>query len=84
MQEEGSPRQLSESWHQPEWRHFDVSFREARINCAALFFDERESLFMDRTKGGSSVNMILTELERFDGLCMLVTNWAHNLDKAMH
>jgi SpoVK/Ycf46/Vps4 family AAA+-type ATPase len=59
-------------------------FREARINRAVLFFDERESLFLDREKGGSSVNMLLTELERFDGLCILVTNRAHDLDEAMH
>lgn len=59
-------------------------FREARINRAVLFFDERESLFLDREKGGSSVNMLLTELERFDGLCILATNRAHDLDEAMH
>jgi AAA+ superfamily predicted ATPase len=34
--------------------------REARINRAVLFFDERESLFLDQEKGGSSVNMLLT------------------------
>jgi SpoVK/Ycf46/Vps4 family AAA+-type ATPase len=56
-------------------------FREARINRAVLFFDERESLFLDREKGGSSVNMLLTELERFDGLRILATNRAH---EAMH
>ena len=43
-------------------------FREARINGALLFFDECESLFMSRTKGGQSINMLLTELERFDGM----------------
>mmetsp|Transcript_4026 Transcript_4026/g.7416 ORF Transcript_4026/g.7416 Transcript_4026/m.7416 type:complete len:188 (-) Transcript_4026:993-1556(-) len=61
-------------------------FREARINRAVLFFDERESesLFLDREKGGSSVNMLLTELERFDGLRILATNRAHDLDEAMH
>lgn len=59
-------------------------FREARINRAVLFFDECESLFLDRSKGRSSVNMILTELERFDGLCILATNRAHDLDEAMH
>jgi SpoVK/Ycf46/Vps4 family AAA+-type ATPase len=59
-------------------------FREARINRSVLFFDECESMFMDRKKGPSSVNMLLTELERFDGLCILATNRAHDLDEAMH
>ena len=59
-------------------------FREARINKALLFFDECESLFLTRDKGGRSVNMILTEMERFDGLCILATNRAYDLDEAMH
>ena len=59
-------------------------FREARINRALLFFDECEKLFLDRSKGGSSVTMILSEMERFDGLCILATNRACDLDEAMH
>ena len=31
---------------------------------ALLFFDECESLFRSRSKGGSLINPILTELER--------------------
>jgi len=59
-------------------------FREAKINRALLFSDECESLFMTREKGGSSINMLLTELERFDGMCILATNRAFDLDEAMH
>lgn len=59
-------------------------FREARINRALLFFDECEKLFLDRGKGGHSVTMILSEMERFDGLCILATNRAYDLDEAMH
>mmetsp|Transcript_16708 Transcript_16708/g.19244 ORF Transcript_16708/g.19244 Transcript_16708/m.19244 type:complete len:1183 (+) Transcript_16708:634-4182(+) len=59
-------------------------FREARINKALLFFDECESLFMSREKGGTAVTSILTELERFDGLCVLATNRACDLDEAMY
>ena len=44
-------------------------FREARINRALLFFDESPK---------SGVNMILTELEHFDGLCILATNRAYD------
>lgn len=43
-------------------------FREARRSKALLFFDECESIFMSPDKQGSSVSMILTELERFDDL----------------
>lgn len=64
---------------------FKLLFREARINNALLFFDECESLFMSREKRPTgSVNMLLTELERFDGICILATNLAHELDEAMH
>jgi len=59
-------------------------FREARISGALLFFDECESLFMSREKGGSAVNPVLTELERFEGMCILATNRAQDLDEAMH
>lgn len=59
-------------------------FRESRINKSLLFFDECEALFKAREKGGTSVNMILTELERYDGLCILATNRAYDLDEAMH
>lgn len=48
------------------------------------FFDECESLFLARNKGGNSVGKILTELERHDGLCILATNRAFDLDEAMH
>ena len=59
-------------------------FREAKIHDAVLFFDECESIFMDRTKGNMQVNTVLTELERHEGLCVLATNRPMDLDEAMH
>ena len=59
-------------------------FREAKIHDAILFFDECESIFMDRTKGNLQVNTVLTELERHEGLCILATNRPMDLDEAMH
>ncbi|KAL1496902.1 hypothetical protein AB1Y20_014482 [Prymnesium parvum] len=59
-------------------------FREAKIHDAILFFDECESIFMDRTKGNMQVNTVLTELERHEGLCVLATNRPMDLDEAMH
>jgi len=61
-----------------------VVFREAKIHDAVLFFDECESIFMDRTKGNMQVNTVLTELERHEGLCVLATNRPMDLDEAMH
>ena len=58
-------------------------FREARIKKAIIFFDECESIFRSRDLGDSAVNTCLTELERFDDLCILATNRANVLDEAM-
>jgi SpoVK/Ycf46/Vps4 family AAA+-type ATPase len=59
-------------------------FREAKIHDAILFFDECESIFQSRDKGSNRVNMILTELERHDGLSILATNRPYDLDEAMY
>ncbi len=44
--------------------NFKFIFREATINDAILFFDECESIFESREKGGHSINLILSEIER--------------------
>src|SRR3546814_9729465 len=59
-------------------------FREAKIHDAIWFFDECESIFQSRDKGSNRVNMILTELERHDGLSILATNRPYDLDEAMY
>jgi ATPase family associated with various cellular activities (AAA) len=51
-------------------------FREARIKKAILFFDECESMFRSRDLGASAINTCLSELERFDDMCILATNRA--------
>lgn len=53
-------------------------FREARIQDAVLFFDECEGIFRERD------TMLLTEIERHDGLIILATNRPQHLDDAMH
>ena len=35
-------------------------FREAKIHDAVLFFDECESIFMDRTKGNMQVTPVIS------------------------
>jgi SpoVK/Ycf46/Vps4 family AAA+-type ATPase len=60
-------------------------FREAKINDALLFFDECETFFESRRKGNSSdVSYFLTEIEKHDGLIVMATNRAYDLDEAMH
>lgn len=61
-------------------------FREAKSNQAILFFDECDQIFLNRDKGGNySTNMILVkEIEKFDGLCILATNRVQDLDEVVH
>ncbi|GFR47899.1 hypothetical protein Agub_g9646, partial [Astrephomene gubernaculifera] len=59
-------------------------FREAKIHDALLFFDECESIFEDRERGSHAVNMLLTEVERYDGISIMATNRPHDIDEAMH
>jgi len=63
-------------------------FREARANDAVLFWDEADSMFFDRDRAehdweARNVNMLLQELERFDGVCILATNRKIALDSAL-
>jgi len=40
-----------------------------------LFFDECEAIFEDREKHGSNhVNMLLTEVEKHEGIIIMATN----------
>ena len=59
-------------------------FREARLQDAVLFFDECEALFASRAKTGNNLmTVLLTELERFEGVAMLATNLPEHLDEAL-
>ncbi|KAI6657958.1 hypothetical protein LOD99_15675 [Oopsacas minuta] len=64
--------------------NFKFIFREAKINDAILFFDECEGIFESREKGGHNINLLLTEIERHDGLMIMATNRPYDLDEAMH
>jgi len=57
--------------------------REATLANALVFFDECDTLFQSRDRS-KLVTFLLTELERFDGLLILATNRASELDEAMH
>ena len=58
-------------------------FREARLHNALLFFDECEVLFGSRSSGNLLMTLLLTELERFEGIAVLATNLPASLDEAL-
>ncbi|MBN2496203.1 MAG: ATP-binding protein [Deltaproteobacteria bacterium] len=64
------------------------TFREAARAGAVLFWDEADAMFYDRDMAGHSwevrdVNVLLQELERFEGICILATNRMRSLDPAL-
>lgn len=71
--------------HSNEAEHFlPALFREARLQDAVLFFDECEALFASRSRTGNMLmTLLLTELERFEGVAMLATNLPEMLDEAL-
>ncbi|MDO8433076.1 MAG: ATP-binding protein [Candidatus Binatus sp.] len=63
-------------------------FREAREAEAVLFWDEADAMFFNRDSAYRNwevreVNVLLQELERFDGVCILSTNRKVTLDPAL-
>ena len=64
------------------------AFNEARAGNAVLFWDEADGMFYDRDSATRNwevrdVNVLLQELERFEGVCILATNRKITLDKAL-
>ncbi len=65
-------------------------FAAAREAQAILFFDEADALFSARLEEGNhhahyinqQVNVLLTEIEKFDGMVILATNRAEAIDQA--
>ena len=65
-------------------------FQAAKEVSGILFFDEGEALFSKRSETQSSqdryanleTNYLLQELESFDGIVIISTNLAHNIDAA--
>lgn len=69
--------------HSDAQRFLPGLFREARLHDALLFFDECEALFASRRQGNMLMTVLLTELERFEGVAVLATNLADQLDEAL-
>jgi len=73
-------------------KHIKQVFEAARLSHAMLLFDEADALFSARvaeTRTASDryanmeVNLLLQEIERFPGVCILTTNSFGLLDKAL-
>jgi SpoVK/Ycf46/Vps4 family AAA+-type ATPase len=69
--------------HRDAQRFLPGLFREARLQDAILFFDECEVLFSDRRGGNDLMTILLTEIERFEGVAVLATNMPQMLDEAL-
>ena len=83
------PRVVSK-WIGETEKNIEKIFQTARASHGILLFDEADSLFASRTKVDSSVdrysnmatNMLLQEIENFEGIVILTTNLEKNIDKA--
>jgi SpoVK/Ycf46/Vps4 family AAA+-type ATPase len=69
--------------HSDAARFLPGLFREARLHNALLFFDECEALFASRRVGNDLMTVLLTELDRFEGMAVLATNLPDRLDEAL-
>ncbi len=69
--------------HYDSQRFLPALFREAKMQNAILFFDECEALFASRMSGNPLMSLLLTEIERFEGVAILATNLPQQLDEAL-
>jgi SpoVK/Ycf46/Vps4 family AAA+-type ATPase len=84
------PRVMSKYIGETE-KNIEKIFSTARANNSMLLFDEADALFTSRVKVETSVdrfsnmeiNLLLQEIERFEGITILTTNLEKNMDKAM-
>lgn len=83
------PRVMSKYIGETE-KNIERIFATARANNSILLFDEADALFSTRVKVETSVdrfsnmeiNLLLQEIERYEGLVLLTTNLEKNIDKA--
>jgi len=72
-------------------KHIRLAFAQARENDAVLFFDEADSLLSKRVATGESCstsinqnrNVLMQELDAFDGVVIVTTNLFKNYDPAL-
>jgi SpoVK/Ycf46/Vps4 family AAA+-type ATPase len=80
--------QIQNKWVGETEKNIVRVFREAAETAAVLFWDEADAMFYDRDSADRNwevrdVNVLLQELERFEGVCILATNRKASLDRAL-
>jgi SpoVK/Ycf46/Vps4 family AAA+-type ATPase len=80
--------EIQSCWVGQTEKNIVKAFREAREANAVLFWDEADGMFYDRDSAVRNwevrdVNVLLQEIEKFSGLCILSTNRQVTLDKAL-
>ena len=68
-------------------KSLSMIFREAKKCNVVLFFDECDTIFAKRSDDGGSnqssnnnkTALLLQEMEAYDGVCVLATNYKHNI-----
>ncbi|CAG7638881.1 ATP-dependent zinc metalloprotease FtsH [Paenibacillus solanacearum] len=71
-------------------KHLSDIFDQARLSGAILFFDEADALFGKRSEvkdahdkyANMETSYLLQKMEEYDGITILATNFAQNLDEA--
>jgi SpoVK/Ycf46/Vps4 family AAA+-type ATPase len=79
--------QIQSMWIGGTEKHIQRVFKIASIKKAVLFFDEADAIALSRENLGrswemSTVNTLLKELERYEGVCIFATNFHEKYDKA--
>jgi MoxR-like ATPase len=83
--------ELESMWAGQTGKNVTSVFRDARANDAVLFFDEADSIAARRftsisfgyeREANQSVNILLKELEEYEGVVIFATNLASNVDPA--
>ena len=84
--------EIVSKWVGETEKHIKALFQQARVSHAMLLFDEADALFGARTAetrtatdryANMEVNLLLQEIERFPGVCILTTNFFGSLDRAL-
>jgi hypothetical protein len=80
--------QIQNCWVGQTAKNIKRLFCAAAKENAVLFWDEADAMFFDRDNGARTheirdVNVLLQEVERFAGVCILATNRKTSLDSAL-
>jgi DNA polymerase III delta prime subunit len=79
---------IQSCWVGQTGKNITRTFREAKAHDAVLFWDEADAMFYDRNSTSHNwevrdVNILLQEIENFDGVCILSTNRQVTMDAAL-